>query len=76
MLVIDPDECNDCAVCIPECQVNAILAEEDVPPEQMHFLALNVELAKQWPTVTDTKDPPPDAENWKDVKEKLDKIER
>ena len=24
MLVIDPDECIDCAVCIPECPVNAI----------------------------------------------------
>ena len=29
MLVIDPDECIDCAVCIPECPVNAIYAEED-----------------------------------------------
>ena len=76
MLVIDPDECIDCAVCIPECPVNAILPEEDVPPEQLHFIALNAELAKQWPTITDTKDPPPDAEDWKDFKEKLDKLER
>ena len=30
-LVIDPDECIDCAVCIPECPANAIFAEEDVP---------------------------------------------
>jgi ferredoxin len=30
-LVIDPDECIDCAVCVPECPVNAIYAEEDVP---------------------------------------------
>jgi NAD-dependent dihydropyrimidine dehydrogenase PreA subunit len=34
-LVIDPDECIDCAVCIPECPVNAILPEEDVPSDQM-----------------------------------------
>ncbi len=27
-LVIDPDECLDCAVCIPECPTNAIMAEE------------------------------------------------
>ena len=27
MLVIDPDECIDCAVCIPECPANAIFAE-------------------------------------------------
>ena len=37
-LSIDPDECIDCAVCIPECPVNAIYAEEDVPagPEGLH----------------------------------------
>ena len=33
-LVIDPDECIDCAVCIPECPTNAIMAEEDVPEDQ------------------------------------------
>ena len=32
-LTIDPDECIDCAVCIPECPVNAIYAEEDVPED-------------------------------------------
>ena len=32
MLVINPDECIDCAVCVPECPANAIFAEEDVPP--------------------------------------------
>ena len=38
MLIIDPDECIDCAVCIPECPVNAILPEEDVPrrPAALH----------------------------------------
>ncbi len=33
-LVIDPDECIDCAVCIPECPANAIFAEEDLPADQ------------------------------------------
>ena len=37
MLVIDPDECIDCAVCIPECPVNAIYAEEDLPTDQLPF---------------------------------------
>src|SRR5499426_3052259 len=46
MLVIHPDECIDCAVCIPECPVNAIYAEEDVPKSQQDFIALNAELAK------------------------------
>ena len=44
-LTIDPDECIDCAVCIPECPVNAIVPEEDVPGDQLHMIKLNGELA-------------------------------
>jgi len=76
MLVIDPDECIDCAVCIPECPVNAIYAEEDVPPDQKDFLKLNAELAKGWPVITDKKEGPPDADDWKDVKEKRQHLAR
>ena len=75
-LTIDPDECIDCAVCIPECPVNAIYAEEDVPADQRDFIALNVELAKSWPSITDTKEPLPEAEQFKDVKGKLQFLER
>jgi ferredoxin len=76
-LVIEPDECIDCAVCIPECPVNAIFLEEDVPEDQRAFIALNVELARGgWPTITEKKDAPPDAEKWKDVKGKLEYLER
>jgi ferredoxin len=76
MLVIDPDECIDCAVCIPECPVNAIYAEEDLPPGQEQFTVLNAELAKEWPLITDKKDAPPDADEWKDVKDKLKHLQR
>jgi ferredoxin len=76
MLVIDPDECIDCAVCIPECPVEAIVAEEDVPADQQQFTELNAELAKVWPSITRTKDPLPDAEEWKDVKGKLPELKR
>ena len=76
MLVIDPDECIDCAVCIPECPVNAIYAEEDLPAGQEQYTALNAELAKAWPLITDKKDAPPDADEWKDVRDKLKYLER
>jgi len=76
MLVIDPDECIDCAVCIPECPVNAIYTEDDVPEDQKAMIALNAELAKKWPTITDTKEPLPDAEQWKDAKGKLKDLQR
>jgi ferredoxin len=63
MLVIDPDECIDCAVCIPECPVEAIKAEEDVPADQQKFVALNAELAKTWPSITRTKPALTDADD-------------
>jgi ferredoxin len=76
MLVIDPDECIDCAVCIPECPVEAIRAEEDVPADQQKFIAINTELSKLWPSITRTKPELPDADAWKDVKDKIQFIEK
>ena len=76
MLVIDPDECIDCAVCIPECPVNAIYPEEDLPDDQKNFTLLNAELSKGWPVLTDKKPAPADADQWKDVKDKLKHLER
>lgn len=75
-LVIDPDECIDCAVCIPECPVNAIMAEEDVPADQQHFIKINADLYRNWPSITRTKPPPPEADQWKDVKDKLQYLEK
>ena len=46
-LVIDPDECIDCTLCVAECPVEAIFAEDDVPDSQKEFTALNAELAKK-----------------------------
>jgi ferredoxin len=76
MLVIDPDECIDCAVCIPECPVNAILPEEDVPADQLAFIKLNVDLSRKWPSITKRKAPLPEADEWKDRKDKLDQLIR
>ena len=76
MLVINPDECIDCAVCIPECPVEAIVAEEDVPSSQHGYIALNVELSKSWPSITRTKEPLADADDWKAVKDKLGQLDR
>ena len=37
MLVIHPDECIDCALCEPECPVDAIFSEDEVPEDQQQF---------------------------------------
>lgn len=76
MLVIDPDECIDCAVCIPECPVDAIRAEEDIPESQKEFISLNAQLAKEWPSITRSKPALADADDWKDKPNKLDQLER
>jgi len=76
MLVIDPDECIDCTLCEPECPVEAIVSEDDIPEDQRQFSALNAELAKVWPVLNARKDPPPDADEWKGVKDKLRYLER
>ena len=70
-LVIDPDECIDCNLCVPECPVDAIFAEDDVPEDQQHFIALNAKLSKKLPTITTKKPGLPDAAQWEKVKDKL-----
>ena len=75
-LAIDPDDCIDCAVCVPECPVNAIYAEEDVPADQQSFIALNAELAREWKPITRTKLALPDADEWSRIEAKLGELKR
>ena len=75
-LVIDPEECIDCDVCVPECPAEAIFAEDDLPPGQEKFIALNAELAAQWPVINVKKDPPEDADEWNGIEDKLKYLER
>lgn len=75
-LVIDPEECIDCTLCEPECPAEAIYAEDDLPAEMAKFKDLNAELAKQWPVITEKKDPLPDAAEWDGKPDKLQYLER
>ena len=76
MLVIDPDECIDCTLCVAECPVEAIFAEDDVPAAQKEFTAINAELSKVWKPLVERKPAPPDADEWKEVKEKKHLLEK
>ena len=75
-LVINPDECIDCALCEPECPVNAIYSEDDLPEKYQGFLPLNAELAAKWPVITRIKPAPADADDWKEVDDKLQYLEK
>jgi ferredoxin len=71
MLVIDPGECIDCTLCVAECPVEAIYAEDDVPEDQQSFVALNADLSRMWPSIIEKKGAPADADTWAKVKEKI-----
>ncbi len=68
MLVINPDECIDCGVCEPECPIDAIVPDIDDKAEA--FLELNREYSEKWANITRIKPPMPEAEKFKDVKNK------
>ena len=55
MLVIDPEECIDCSLCVPECPVDAIVAEDDVPEDKHELIAINRELSEIWPVIVERK---------------------
>ena len=54
-LVINPNECIDCGLCEPECPVDAIFSEDELPPDQIQFIELNDDLSKVWPNITQKK---------------------
>jgi ferredoxin len=76
MLVIDPEECIDCTLCEPECPVDAICADDEIPEGQEAFLKLNEELSQDWPVITEIGDVPADADEWKGKPNKAELLER
>lgn len=62
---IDPDECIDCGVCVPECPVDAIVADSDLDDaERAIWLDINTRTSKKWPVVTKKSGPMPDHDIW------------
>ena len=74
-LVIDPDECIDCTICVPECPVDAIFADDEVPEDQQDFIEINEILSEKWPVIDSVKERPSDYEEWKEIKDKRQFIE-
>lgn len=70
MLVIDPQECIDCTLCIAECPVGAIYPEDDLPATQAAFVEINARLAKVWPVILQSKRPAERADHWAAVSDK------
>lgn len=70
VLVIDPEECIDCNLCVPECPVDAIYPDEELPEDQQAFLEFNARMSQKWPVIDVKKTPPDGADDWSKVKEK------
>ena len=70
MLVIDPEECIDCALCQPECPINAIESDHANKYDKK-FLKLNEKLSKTWPLITVSKKPLKNASFWKEKNKKI-----
>ena len=70
-LVIHPDECIDCGLCEPECPIEAIYADDELPENQIEFVEINAKLADVYENITEAKDPLPEADEFKDVNEKI-----
>lgn len=65
MLYIDPEECIDCGACVPECPVEAIYDEAQLPDDQQEWLKLNAERVKGLPVVSEQSEPLPTADKRK-----------
>ncbi len=69
-LVIDPEECIDCTLCVAECPADAIFHLDDIPKGQEEFVAINAELSKMWRHISEKHNPPIDSDEWLLVKKK------
>lgn len=74
-LAINPEECIDCGVCVPECPVDAIVPDTDKNIDVVFWTDLNQRLSKKWPNINSSKESLPDAEKWKDIPDKLALLE-
>jgi ferredoxin len=74
MLVIHPDECIDCGACVPVCPTTAIFPQDQLPEKWNEYVELNVKYAKEWPNISDQKEPLPQAEENKTKEGKRDQL--
>jgi len=65
MLYIDPDECIDCGACVPECPVEAIYPEDELPEDKKAWTQINADRAADLPVITEKQDQLPTAEDRK-----------
>jgi len=74
-LAINPDECIDCGVCVPECPAEAIVADVDLPEnEREKWDKINREVSGWGINIVEQKDPMLDYEKWDGVPNKYEEL--
>jgi ferredoxin len=68
-LVIDPDTCIDCHLCVPECPIHAIYAEDEVPAPYQDWIAKNRELFPQGENIRQKTESLPGAKSLSEIQE-------
>ncbi len=61
MLVIDPDTCIDCGLCVPECPIQAIWPRDELPDAYSEWVEKNAELFSSGTMIKIKKDALPSA---------------
>jgi ferredoxin len=61
-LVINPDECIDCSLCVPACPAEAIYPDDELPEGEEIFLEINARLSQKWSRIEEKRSPLPDAD--------------
>ena len=74
-LSIDPDECIDCGVCVPECPAGAIVPDNDTTVDVNFWREINTRTSKKWPVITVKKEALPDADFFNGQSGKLKDLE-
>jgi ferredoxin len=69
-LVIDPEVCIDCGLCIPECPVEAIFTEDDIPEKWNDYIEINAKYSPEWPVIDAQREPLDTAEEFRNVEDK------
>lgn len=77
MLVINPSECIDCGVCVPECPEEAIIADNDesLTNSPIDWFKYNDEKSLIWPNITEKKDPYPEYEKYQVMDDRIKFLE-
>lgn len=70
-IVIHPDKCIDCELCVSACPVGAIFFETDLPAGQGEFIEINARYAALWPVIFNKKAAMNDALFWQGKPGKL-----